>query len=90
MYQAYHMMDPTVFYNKEDLWEKPKELYAGKEQRMQSYYLIMKLPEAEKAEFILLLPFVPSRKDNMISWMAARCDDPNYGSLVLYQFQSKS
>ena len=86
MYQTYHMMDPTVFYNKEDLWEKPKEMYAGQEQRMEAYYLIMKLPEAEQAEFILLLPFVPIKKDNMISWLAARCDKDNYGRLILYQF----
>ena len=53
---------------------------------MESYYLIMKLPEEEQAEFILLLPFVPVGKDNMISWLAARCDQENYGSLILYQF----
>jgi uncharacterized membrane protein (UPF0182 family) len=46
----------------------------------------MKLPKVEKAEFVLLLPFVPMGKDNMISWLAARSDAPNYGSLVLYQF----
>ena len=86
MYRKYHMTDPTVFYNSEDMWAFPKELYAGQEQRMQSYYLIMKLPNTEQAEFILLLPFVPMGKDNMISWLAARCDDPNYGSLILYQF----
>ncbi|MEL6346532.1 MAG: UPF0182 family protein [Myxococcota bacterium] len=86
MYRAYHMKDPTVFYNKEDMWAIPRELYAGQEQPMDSYYLIMKLPSAEEAEFILLLPFVPRGKDNMISWLAARCDKENYGNLVLYQF----
>ncbi|MCB9764918.1 MAG: UPF0182 family protein [Alphaproteobacteria bacterium] len=86
IYQAYHMTDPTVFYNKEDMWEFPKELYGDKEQAMQAYYLIMKLPDAESAEFILLLPFVPTNKDNMISWLAARCDPEVYGRLVLYQF----
>ena len=86
MYRAYHMMDETVFYNKEDMWGLPKELYAGQEQRMDAYYLIMKLPGEEEAEFVLLLPFVPMGKDNMISWLAARSDAPNYGSLVLYQF----
>jgi hypothetical protein len=80
------MMDETVFYNKEDMWGLPKELYAGQERRMEAYYLIMKLPKVEKAEFVLLLPFVPMGKDNMISWLAARSDGPNYGSLVLYQF----
>ncbi|MAY81477.1 MAG: hypothetical protein CL930_11920 [Deltaproteobacteria bacterium] len=86
MYRAYHMTDPTVFYNKEDMWEAPKELFGDKEQLMQSYYLIMKLPGESEEEFILLVPFVPTNKDNMISWMAARCDPENYGRLVLYQF----
>ncbi len=86
MYRAYHMTDPTVFYNKEDMWEAPKELFGDKEQLMQSYYLIMKLPGETEEEFILLVPFVPTNKDNMISWLAARCDPENYGRLVLYQF----
>ena len=86
MYRAYHMTDPTVFYNKEDMWEAPKELFGSKEQLMRSYYLIMKLPGESEEEFILLVPFVPTNKDNMISWLAARCDPENYGRLVLYQF----
>jgi uncharacterized membrane protein (UPF0182 family) len=86
MYRAYHMTDPTVFYNKEDMWESPKDLFGDKEQLMQSYYLIMKLPGESEEEFILLVPFVPTNKDNMISWLAARCDPENYGRLVLYQF----
>ncbi len=86
LYRAYHMTDPTVFYNKEDMWDFPMELYGGKSQVMRSYYLIMKLPDAEREEFILLLPFVPTGKENMISWLAARCDGENYGELVLYQF----
>ena len=86
MYRTYHMSDPPVFYNREDLWEIPRELYGGDDQKMESYYLIMKLPEEERAEFILLVPFVPSGKPNMIAWMAARCDPEHYGDLVLYQF----
>ncbi|MFT5681644.1 MAG: uncharacterized membrane protein (UPF0182 family) [Myxococcota bacterium] len=86
MYRTYHMKDATVFYNKEDLWALPRELYDGQELPMESYYLIMKLPEEEREEFILLLPFVPTGKDNMISWLAARCDEENYGKLILYQF----
>ena len=86
MYRTYHMMDPTVFYNNEDMWNIPKEKYEGKERTMESYYLIMKLPEAEQAEFVLLLPFAPVGKDNMISWLAARSDGENYGKLILYQF----
>ena len=79
------MNDVTVFYNKEDM-SLPTELYSGKERQMESYYLIMKLPEEESAEFVLLLPFVPQGKDNMISWLAARSDGDEYGNLVLYQF----
>ena len=86
MYRSYHMNDVTVFYNKEDMWSLPTELYNGKERRMESYYLIMKLPDEDAAEFVLLLPFVPKGKDNMISWLAARSDGDEYGNLVLYQF----
>jgi uncharacterized membrane protein (UPF0182 family) len=86
MYRAYHMTDPTVFYNKEDMWALPKELYGGQAKTMQSYYLVTKLPGEERAEFILLVPFVPTERDNMISWMAARCDPEHYGRLLLYQF----
>jgi len=86
MYRAYHMNDPTVFYNKEDMWALPRELYGGLPKTMQSYYLVTKLPGEEHAEFILLVPFVPTERDNMISWMAARCDPENYGRLLLYQF----
>ncbi len=86
MYRAYHMTDPTVFYNKEDMWALPRELYGGQPKTMQSYYLVTKLPGEEKAEFILLVPFVPTERDNMISWMAARCDPEVYGRLLLYQF----
>ena len=86
MYRAYHMNDPTVFYNKEDMWALPRELYGGQPKTMQSYYLVTKLPGEDTAEFILLVPFVPTERDNMISWMAARCDPEHYGRLLLYQF----
>ncbi|NOY27525.1 MAG: UPF0182 family protein [Oligoflexia bacterium] len=86
MYRAYHMIDPTVFYNKEDMWSLPRELYGGQDQPMEPYYLIMKLPGEDEAEFILLMPFAPTNRDNMISWLAARCDPEHYGKLILYQF----
>ena len=53
---------------------------------MDPYYTIMKLPGAEKEEFILLAPFTPSMKDNMSAWMAARCDAPHYGKVIVYKF----
>lgn len=88
MYRAYHMQDPQVFYNKEDLWSIPGKQVGGKgsKQTMDPYYTIMKLPGAEKEEFILLSPFTPSMKDNMSAWMAARCDAPNYGKVIVYKF----
>ena len=86
MYRAYHMQDPQVFYNKEDLWSIPGKQAAGGQQAMDPYYTIMKLPGAEKEEFILLAPFTPSMKDNMSAWMAARCDAPHYGKVIVYKF----
>ena len=88
MYCTYHMQDPQVFYNKEDLWSIPRKAGAGQggEQEMEPYYTIMRLPEGKKEEFVLLLPFTPSKKDNMSAWMAARCDAPHYGEVVVYDF----
>jgi len=86
VYQSYHMRDARVFYNKEDLWAVPKEVYAGKEQPMEPYYIIMRLPDEEKEEFLLMLPFTPATKKNTISWLAARCDGENYGKLLAYHF----
>lgn len=86
MYSTYHMEDPQVFYNKEDLWAIPRRPGPGGEQEMQPYYTIMKLPEEKKEEFVLLLPFTPSRKDNMSAWLAARCDAPHYGKVIVYRF----
>ena len=86
MYRTYHMKDPQVFYNKEDLWTIPQATVGGGDHEMRPYYTIMKLPEEKKEEFILLLPFTPSKKDNMSAWMAARCDAPNYGKLIVYNF----
>jgi uncharacterized membrane protein (UPF0182 family) len=84
-YTRYHMEDVQVFYNQEDLWERPDELYGDSRQKIEPYYIIIKLPEGEKEEFLLMLPFTPSKKDNMIGWLAARSDLPNYGSLIVYK-----
>ena len=86
MYATYHMEDPQVFYNKEDLWSIPRKSGQGGEREMEPYYTIMKLPDEKKEEFVLLLPFTPSKKDNMSAWLAARCDAPHYGKVVVYRF----
>ncbi len=86
VYQTYHMRDARVFYNKEDLWAVPREVYFGSEQAMEPYYIIMSLPGEQKGEFLLMLPFTPANKKNTISWLAARSDGDNYGKLLLYRF----
>jgi len=86
MFALYHMRDAQVFYNKEDLWGIPRRGGDGREQPMLPYYLIMRLPGEAREEFILLLPFTPSRRDNMIAWLAARSDPPNYGKLIAFNF----
>jgi len=85
-YESYHMRDARVFYNKEDLWSVPREVYFGSEQAMEPYYIIMRLPDEEEEEFLLMLPFTPANKNNTIGWLAARCDGENYGKLLAYNF----
>jgi hypothetical protein len=89
MYATYHMTDPQVFYNREDLWEIPRETQAGNEVPVNPYYIIMKLPGAQEEEMVLMLPFSPAGKDNMIAWMAARCDRENYGERMVFLFPKK-
>lgn len=87
IYATYHMTDPQVFYNKEDLWKIPEKKIGNQVQRMPPYYTITKLASVGKQEeFILMSPFTPARKENMIAWMAARSDAPNYGKLLVYNF----
>ena len=84
-YKAFHMTDPQVFYNREDLWVSPKETYTGQSQLMQPYYILMKLPGSDELQYLLMTPFTPQKRDNMISWMAAKCDFPEYGKMIFYQ-----
>jgi uncharacterized membrane protein (UPF0182 family) len=86
VYGTYHMTDPEVFYNKEDLWSIPEESHSGRSARMDPYYTIMRLPGEAQEEFILMLPMVPNRRDNMIAWLAARCDGAEYGSVIEFRF----
>jgi len=86
MFASYHMQDPQVFYNKEDQWAVPLESYAGEQRRMESYYVVMKIPGEEKEEFIIMLPFTPTNKDNMVAWLAGRCDGEDYGKLMVFLF----
>src|SRR5579875_991815 len=89
IYRTYHMTDPEVFYNREDLWEFPRENYAGETIQMQPYYVIMRLPSEPRAEYMLMIPMVPRGRDNMIAWLAARCDGADYGHLFEYAFSKE-
>jgi uncharacterized membrane protein (UPF0182 family) len=81
VYRTYHMEDPQVFYNKEDQWARPGEA-SGRP--MRPFHVIMRAPDADRPEFLLMLPFTPRNKDNMIAWMGARSDAPHYGERVVY------
>lgn len=81
----YHMTDVRVFYNQEDLWQIPNEIFENGEQPMEPYYVLLELPGEEMPEYLLIQPMTPSNKDNMVSWLAARNDPPHYGELVVYQ-----
>jgi len=88
IYAKYHMTDPQVFYQNEDLWAFPKETYRQDEREMEPYHNIMRLPgEArEKEEFVLMLPFTPLGKHVLRAWMCARNDGDQYGKLLVYNF----
>lgn len=88
IYATYHMSDPQTFYNREDQWKVASETYGDRIQRMEAYYVLMRLPKEAQPEFALILPFTPSgqNRTNMVSWMVARSDGPNYGKLQVYQF----
>ena len=85
-YLTFHMSDPQEFYNKEDQWSIPSEIFFGASQPMEPYYLIMRIPGEEREEFALLLPFTPKDRPNMVGWLAARSDAPNYGTLISFEF----
>jgi uncharacterized membrane protein (UPF0182 family) len=86
VYATYHVQDPQVFFNKEDILSVPRQRTDGREGDMEPYYTIMRLPGESKEEFVLLLPFTPSRRDNMRAWLAARSDEANYGKLMALEF----
>jgi uncharacterized membrane protein (UPF0182 family) len=86
MYRAYHMENPEVFYNREDLWRFPQLSHEGNLKAMEPYYIIMKLPKLGQEEFLQILPFTPANRDNMIAWLAGVSDGDNYGQLLLYEF----
>jgi uncharacterized protein len=90
-YRIFHMRDPQVFYNKEDIWEVAHTLsgQSGQPKSMQPTYVVATLPGEKEPEFLLILPFTPRGKDNLIGWMAARCDGDRLGDLVYFQLSKQ-
>jgi uncharacterized membrane protein (UPF0182 family) len=90
-YRIFHMRDPQVFYNKEDIWDIAHSLssQSGQPASMQPTYVVATLPGEKEPEFLLVLPFTPRGKDNLIGWMAARCDGDRLGDLVYFQLSKQ-
>jgi uncharacterized membrane protein (UPF0182 family) len=86
VYRTYHMDDPSTFYNREDVWDIPAEQRGPNTQlqNLQPYYVTMRLPGQSQPEYLLIMPFTPFHKQNMVGWLAARNDGANYGQLVAY------
>jgi uncharacterized membrane protein (UPF0182 family) len=82
----YHMEDPVVFYNQEDLWMRATERYYEGVQPVEPYYIMWTPPEAEEPEFVAMLPFTPKGRQVLIGWMAGLSDGDNYGRLITYKF----
>ena len=86
VYKSYHVTNPEVFYNGEDLWDIANEKYYDLEQQIESNYVMFKLPDSETEEFALIVPYTPKEKANMTSLFVARNDGDNYGKLYIYKF----
>lgn len=86
MYGTYHMSNLEVFYNREDYWQFPTEKYFNEDIEMEPYYITMKLPEADEEEFILMMPYTPKNRQNMIAWIGVRNDGEHYGEIFVYRF----
>jgi uncharacterized membrane protein (UPF0182 family) len=89
-YGRYHVLNPETFYSQDDLWTPAVGATSEQSLPGEAYYVIMSLPEAVKPEFLLLQPMIPKGRPNMIAWVAARSDAPNYGETRVYRFPSQS
>ncbi|MEZ5065926.1 MAG: UPF0182 family protein [bacterium] len=86
VYAKYHMRDPEVFYNQEDLWVRATEKYYSRIQPVEPYYVMWQPPGARKTGFVLMLPFTPKNRQVLIGWIAGMCDGEDYGRLFTYKF----
>jgi uncharacterized protein len=91
VYGLYHMTNPEVFYNREDLWSVATEVRLDSQRQqaqapMEPNFVLMKLPGEQATEFIEILPFTPANRNNLIGWIAGRSDEPHYGKAIVYDF----
>lgn len=86
LFRAYHMTNLEQFYNREDYWQFPTEKYYGADIRMDPYYVTLKMDDTDQEEFILMIPFTPNQRQNLIAWMGVRNDGDNYGEMFVYQY----
>lgn len=89
LYRIFHMRDPESFYNKEDLWDIGKNSGSADGAIAEPTYLVASLPDSDKPEFLLMLPFTPRNKDNLIGLMLARCDGEHLGEIVFLQLSKQ-
>jgi uncharacterized membrane protein (UPF0182 family) len=88
IFATYHVTDPGVLYNKGNQWEIPSNVSISGSAQMNPYYMIMRLPGQTKEEFVLIIPYTPNGRPNMIAWLGAQSDQPNYGKAVSFEFPS--
>jgi len=86
MYAKYHMEDPAVFYNQEDLWVRATEKYQNTIKPVDPYYVMWERPGSQESEFTLMMPFTPRNRQVLIGWIAGLSDDKNYGRFMAYKF----
>jgi len=86
IYATYHMSDPKVFFTREDVWDVPtaQTSPSSGSLALQPYYVLFRLPGEQNPEFLLIMPFTPHGKNNLVSWLAARSDGSSYGQYVSY------
>jgi uncharacterized membrane protein (UPF0182 family) len=93
IYTIYHIKDPRTFYGKEDAWDVPNDPTPSEGSdggKMEPYYVVMRLPDGQDEEFVMISPFTPRSKENMAAWMCAKCDPDDYGQLLVYRFPKGS
>ena len=89
-FRVYHLREAGALYNREDIWNFPRELSGGAEVPVEPYYVIMRIPGEQTEEFALIIPLTPAQRENTIAWVAARSDGENYGRLLAFRFPTNT